>query len=739
MRLFYASVAIALSACSDGHMAPPSVLDITGSFVGTIAVGTGSTQAVVQLAQNGAAISGTLTTATGRSATVVGSLSGTRLSGTFTFTDVCGGTASVTAGVGHSGTELTGNFMANDCTGSYPGTFVLDKTPGVPLRLVTGTGPLPASLTIANGRLLWSQGGDTAVQTLVLAGGPAAGLASKIGAPAGVLLQGQNVFWLDEQTGVSASGCTGSDVIRLLKKTSADGTATTVLGTGEHCAGGTADLVSDGTSVYWVTSTASPNTYVVRKTPVTGGASTTVVTTTTPIVALAIDAGSLYWMEDFFPDQTRGAILRASLSGGAPDTLASGFTSRGETFALNAAAVFYTKANFPSSDSLFAASLAGGTPVGLANLAAPPVKLVADAVDLYWIDGTAVWVLPVGGGSPVVLAPAVNTPFDLVARTSDLMWSETTGPGHGQTGAVRTIAKTGGAVSVIVAGGDGPRRLSADASWVYWTEGGPIGLIEGFGRIARALAGGGVAQTIASGVTTEAAPIVATTTDVFIADKFRIKRVAVAGGQVETVPADTAYRDGVASLATDGAYIYWVQGPFSDVYRVPIGGGAGTHLASVSGSGVSAGPGGPIRVRDGTVYWMTSFDAILAVPAGGGAVRVVASGLPFLSDFVVDGTNLYFSEQDSGNIERMPLTGGSTTMLANGLHGSYNILALDGVNLYWIDQVHVGKVSVAGGPAAFIVSGGLSSDPLFPASLVLDAGSVYWTEPPAQEIRTTQK
>jgi hypothetical protein len=118
---------------------------------------------------------------------------------------------------------------------------------------------------------------------------------------------------------------------------------------------------------------------------------------------------------------------------------------------------------------------------------------------------------------------------------------------------------------------------------------------------------------------------------------------------------------------------------------------------------------------------------------------VVASGLPFLSDFVVDDNNVYFSEQDTGDIMSMPVAGGPMTTLVQGHAGSYNILALDAAHLYWIDQVEIGKVAITGGTPSLIVPAGLVSDPFVPASIVLDAASVYWTEPPAQVIRTTQK
>lgn len=84
-------------------------------------------QGVLQITQTGASVSGTLTTNAGRSANVGGSVSGTRFTGTFNFTDSCAGSATATADIVSSGTQLTGNYMANDCTGSYSGGFLLVK------------------------------------------------------------------------------------------------------------------------------------------------------------------------------------------------------------------------------------------------------------------------------------------------------------------------------------------------------------------------------------------------------------------------------------------------------------------------------------------------------------------------------------------------------------------------------------------------------------------------------------
>lgn len=131
--LLSAAVSLALCACggdSDGGNGPSGALNIAGTFIGdyTATVDPGTVyQGVLQLSQSGSNVSGTLTTNAGRSANVSGSISGTNLTATFTFTDGCSGSASTTADITSSATRLTGNYTANDCLGGYTGGFILDK------------------------------------------------------------------------------------------------------------------------------------------------------------------------------------------------------------------------------------------------------------------------------------------------------------------------------------------------------------------------------------------------------------------------------------------------------------------------------------------------------------------------------------------------------------------------------------------------------------------------------------
>ncbi len=123
-------IASLLAACGSDATSPSPTVDVTGTFIGDYtATVTPATvyQGVLQLAQTGGTVTGTLTTNAGRSANVSGHMSRARITATFTFTDGCNGTASATVDATNNGTQLSGNYSANDCAGQYTGGFLLLK------------------------------------------------------------------------------------------------------------------------------------------------------------------------------------------------------------------------------------------------------------------------------------------------------------------------------------------------------------------------------------------------------------------------------------------------------------------------------------------------------------------------------------------------------------------------------------------------------------------------------------
>ena len=126
--LCLAAALAVLPACGDGGSEPAPLADYTGTWVGeyTVSLQPGVIYVgTLVVSQTGSSITGTLSTNAGRTADVTGTISGNRLTATFTYTDSCTGTASATAQLSANQQTVTGTYQSTDCNGSYTGAFVL--------------------------------------------------------------------------------------------------------------------------------------------------------------------------------------------------------------------------------------------------------------------------------------------------------------------------------------------------------------------------------------------------------------------------------------------------------------------------------------------------------------------------------------------------------------------------------------------------------------------------------------
>jgi hypothetical protein len=610
-------------------------------------------------------------------------------------------------------------------------------------RVVASTGPGPSSLFVANGYLYWSESDAAALRRVAVAGGTATDLATRVVQIQAVAFANTDLIWEDDRPLVGGGTCGTNTISRVMNRTTASG-STSVLATGYVCAPFTgSDIVVEGNTVYWISSTGSPDVYVINATPITGGFTTPVTTSFTPIVALAGGFGSLYWMENAFPGP--GALRQVLTGGGMVTTVATlPLGSGANTFTLDANSLYYTTPNYPRStppftETLIAQPLVGGSAVTVSGAISTPTRLAVASGEVLWIDSTGVNSVPINGGSITRLATSSpNTPLDLLVSGSNVQWSETTGAAHGETGLIRSTPLTGGNTITVYQGGDAPRRLAMDsASQLNWIEGGGIGLTEGFSRVACLTSANGV-QTVLSGISSPAPTFVATSSGLYVADLWRIKRVPLTGGMSMTVAAD----DGpIADLTADDTWVYWDSGQRVSARKAPIAGGAVIVLAD---QGATVGmSGGQIHLgADGNLYWVSLSNALLSVPTAGGAPNLIAQGVSW--EFVIDATSAYFFDSPTGSISKLPLTGGSATPLAST--GSSSALSpplmLDGAYLYWFGTTSsqvgtsISKVPVAGGSVTPVLDfDGVN----FGNTIAIDGNNVYWIEPNASDIRASAK
>lgn len=717
----------------------PTVVGVTGTWEGTWQSDSGSGGGTLSatLLQTGSSANGSAVF-TGSpcflDGLVTGGMSGTKWTAVFT-----------TAGGGRI--DLTGTWRGERMDGTYlvrssgpckgdRGTFFVERVPVVavlassvqfvPEAYQTGVDLRSRLLPRAAG-LVFNDGSDAPVK-LLEPGGTIRPLARRMGVPASPVLSGAGLFWVDLRSGFSPSGCAGAGVDLYVQRTSLADGATTTLARGDNCSPHGVDLVVDQTHVYWVSSSSSQ--WALRMTPLVGGPSQTLVASPLPIFHLGRDAGYLYWQDGDSPDPERSVSIRRMPLGGGPASLvydAGGRLLEGG-FVVHGGHVYFGEQSFPPAHRVARVAVTGGEAEVLAASPGAARRFAADGSWVYWVDATSLHAVDPASGDDSILADQLVSPVDVAAADGRVVWAESVCCAHGQKGSVRQIDGDG-PVQTLAENTDAPGFVAADASHTYWTEGGDIGGIEGFARIARAPRAGGAVTTVAMGVSTALPPVAADESAAYVADRFTIKRFPFDGGTAEKLSAADFY---VQDLVTDGQHVYWIEDPFSLVRRVAVSGGEVVDLAAGSG------PAGRVALDDAHVYWIDHWDTIRRIAKTGGAATTIAAGLPFLSDLAADGIRVYFSEQDSGEIRSVPAAGGGISVVGQGDPFSWNLLAVEGPALFAIGQTALRKFATSGG-AAVLLARDLESEVGFPNGVAADAGRVYWSETAGGTIKATQR
>lgn len=157
--------------------------------------------------------------------------------------------------------------------------------------------------------------------------------------------------------------------------------------------------------------------------------------------------------------------------------------------------------------------------------------------------------------------------------------------------------------------------------------------------------------------------------------------------------------------ATDGSDVQALTLVGTDVvftdcrslYKVPLGGGTRTILASEATSGPCASRSS-LSVVGGFAYWLrneASKTRIVRAPISGGAIETVVSSASYLYGMVADTDNVYFAEFD--RLLRAPSSGGPATLVATGkFDDSHLRLLVDATNLYFTSGGSFLRVAKAG-------------------------------------------
>jgi hypothetical protein len=249
----------------------------------------------------------------------------------------------------------------------------------------------------------------------------------------------------------------------------------------------------------------------------------------------------------------------------------------------------------------------------------------------------------VAANVPVELAGNLDSPFDLAIDESFVYFIED----DNVNGTVKKVPLGGGVVTTLAANLPEPRAIAIDGGNVFWIErnGGSNGSI---GKVSK---NGGNPVSIATGLKN-------------------------AQNQLEHADGFLYFGDGK-------------QGGGGVIKKVGVNGGT-TIL--VEGNGL-LNLNTAVGVHKGQVYFRNDYDKVLRVSVNGGAVSSLGDGEP--SAYAITDSYIFFTEYSNGRVMRMPLGGGSATVLASNTDSAAN-LVVDANYVYWITDTNKGEVKRVG-------------------------------------------
>jgi hypothetical protein len=258
----------------------------------------------------------------------------------------------------------------------------------------------------------------------------------------------------------------------------------------------------------------------------------------------------------------------------------------------------------------------------------------------------------------------------------------------------------------------------------------------------------------------------------------RLSSVSVCGGPVTELAAVNGETDLGPTIALDTNNVYVAVD--SNVWRIAKEGGDGSQAMLASGQTFASGAavsGGSLYWNEWNWDWMTAGQnsaIINQLPLAGGSVTAVAPNVPFAplnvaigpssycwtndiagtigcmalgssewtimlasnqfgpGGIALDSTSVYWTNYSgnqgepvpsptNGTLNRVPIAGGNTTVLATGY--DFGGVAVDATHVYWSDVYlnTVDVMSIAGGTPTVLANGASVV-----AGPILDDNSVYW-------------
>jgi hypothetical protein len=216
-------------------------------------------------------------------------------------------------------------------------------------------------------------------------------------------------------------------------------------------------VVHDAANLYW-----GLGADFVTQMPLAGGTQVPLQTANnTGLNGIALDATSVYWLEDYSVPQDC-SVVTVTKGGGTRVVLASGGAWSIPTGIAVSGGNVYWGAAMPGA--ILSVPVGGGTTATVVS-AANPVLIATDATNVYWTDQrNSVWKATLAGGTPIMLASSAN-PVHIAIDATNVYWST-----FGTTPAINKVPIAGGTATTVAAASALVQGLTVDATSVYWTE-----------------------------------------------------------------------------------------------------------------------------------------------------------------------------------------------------------------------------------------------------------------------------
>jgi hypothetical protein len=286
-----------------------------------------------------------------------------------------------------------------------------------------------------------------------------------------------------------------------------------------------------------------------------------------------------------------------------------------------------------------------------------------------------------------VLADREEGPLRVTVDDGYVYWTSRSG----QT--IRRVSKQGGTVETLAQGQPSPEDIAVDDTFVYWTNTNATGSEGAVMKISKTAMDGGIPTTLATNQS--GAEGIALDADYVYWVLFDggVRRVLKSGG----TPQDLAPSKGAKYITTRGGYVFWA-GPQNDAIALPNNGfilrvmADGTGLTTIA----SEQPGThDVKADDSFVYW-TNYSAsgaapvVSKAPAGQpGPVTPLAQGDGPEQDgagIAIDDRYAYYTLFRSNRVRRVPLSGGTSELVADGQKGAFGV-AVDDLYVYWANYL----------------------------------------------------